>query len=688
MTEYKERDDAELLDEARSCLRRARVHLADWRSQAREDYAFVASDQWTEEDTQLLKDQGRPVITFNRIAPIIDAVCGSEVSNRQETTYIPRELGDVAPNEILSGAAKWARDLCNAEDEESDSFRDATICGLGWTETRMDYETDPEGLIYIERVDPMEVYYDPAAKKSNLVDARWVMRLQRMDRAVVEERWPDKADLIAEEPDKWADLDEMDSNSPQDIDPQTRYENKQTKEGDKDQITVADYQWYERSYVWRVADPMTRQVTTLEDDEYKVLQKRFGKFGMKLQGVKLPKRRYCRAFFAGNVVLEQKEAPCPDGFSYRAITGKRDRNTNTWYGLVRAMKDPQRWANKWLAQVLHVINSNAKGGVIVEKDAVESASKFEEAWPRTDAVVWVKSGGVAKVLPRQAITYPSGLDKLMEFAIASIRDVSGVNLELLGMADREQAGVLEYQRKQAGLTILAGLFDSLRRYRKDQGRMMIHFIREYISDGRLIRILSQGQQQYIPLIRDPQVAEYDVVVDDAPTSPNQKEKTFGVMSQLMPALLKAGIPVPPEILDYAPLPQSLIEAWKKLLQGQTGANPEQMALMQQQMQALQENIQKLEQENQQLKLKKQEKLTQLALQRDLSAGELALRQNQIEHEHALDLAKANMDFGLKIKQHQMDAVEMANKMALETRKQIANEDIQRQKVKSQANRAA
>jgi hypothetical protein len=139
--------------------------------------------------------------------------------------------------------------------------------------------------------------------------------------------------------------------------------------------------------------------------------------------------------------------------------------------------------------------------------------------------------------------------------------VTGINLELLGLVQKEQAGVLEAQRKQAGYAILAVFFDSLRRYRKIQGRIMLHFIQEYISDGRLIRIAGaeSGAEQYVPLVKQGDTASYDVIVDEAPMSANQKEAVWSMMTQMLPILTKQPVPMQvwQEFLRYSPLPSSV-----------------------------------------------------------------------------------------------------------------------------------
>src|SRR5262245_54011868 len=109
-----------LLLTAKAWFREDREHSADWRAAAREDFDFVAGHQWSEEDRRVLREQMRPEITFNRIAPTAEAILGIEIGNRRSVRYIPRSAGDATPDEILSAAAAWARDGADAEDEETD----------------------------------------------------------------------------------------------------------------------------------------------------------------------------------------------------------------------------------------------------------------------------------------------------------------------------------------------------------------------------------------------------------------------------------------------------------------------------------------------------------------------------------------------------------------------------------------
>lgn len=582
-------DDKEgLLTTAKSWFKEDREHSADWRKDAKEDYDFASLRQWSEDDKRILRDQMRPEITFDKVGTTVKTVVGIEIGNRREVRFIPRSLGDAKPDEVLTAAAEWARDACDAEDEESDAFKDTVVCGMGWVDTRMDYESDPEGMIKQERVDPMEMYWDSAARKPNLADARRTWRVKTMPIEDARLLAPDAED---EELDAaWA-RDESEKKEPHNADPNVAYQ-QDIGTGDKsdaEDVTLVHLQYWERENYYRVS--LGGQIESISEADWPKVKKRAdiltAQMGMPpLQYVKQIRKVYKQALIGGKV-LSMGPAACEGHFSWECITGERDQNEGVWYGIVRAMKDPQRWANKWLSQSLHILNTNAKGGLFAERGAFDNDRDAEDSYARSDRITWLKQGALAagKIQQKTPPQLPQNLAELMAYALSSIRDASGVNLELAGLQEQaDQSGVLAEHRKQSGMTILASLFDSLRRYRKRQGRIMLYFIQNYISDGRLIRIVGEEGAQYVPLIHQPGLTEYDVVVDDDPTSTNQKEKVWATLMQMMPFLADKLDPSDLAILfEYSPLPQSVVEAWQQKIEQQQ----QQQAPLQQQMQELQ-----------------------------------------------------------------------------------------------------
>lgn len=613
---------------------------AEWRIAAVDDFAYVSGDQWSDADKQILKANNRPVVVMNRIEPVIDSVAGSEVANRQEVQYLPRTQGDVQVNEVLTSAAKWFRDQCDAEDEESDAFRDTIVCGMGWTETRLDYDMDPDGAPVIERVDPLEMVWDSAAKKRNLVDRRRVFHIRR-DIPIDEAR-----SLCPGRPDQFEDGDYNASwvegrkaeSEPHENDDRTYNKpdnvNGEDSDGPSDKtVTMVRAQWYERVKVYRVADPTDptgQNILTLEEDEFNALK-------AKVPGVKSVEttRKVYKQAYLGRVLLEIGEAPCKDHFSFNCITGKRARNKNEWYGLVRAMKDPQTWANKWLSQTMHIMNKTAKGGVAAERGKFfDDDVTGPDTWVRNEDVTWLKPGALSSgnpaFMPKPSEQFPNGTFELMQFAIMSIRDVSGVNVETLGLSQSQsQAARLDLQRKQSAMTILQPLFDSLRRYRKEQGRLLLYLIENYLSDGRLIKIVGEEGAQYVPLIRQPGVATYDVIVDEAPTSPNQKEATWAMLQQILPVIGKM---LPPQtwlaLMKYSPLPSSAQDDIKKSLEAQQSQpDPEQ-----------------------------QKRDAELKFQNDKTQAEIANGKAKTQAEIENARIKAEADAQLKLRQAAMEAM--------------------------------
>lgn len=605
-----------------------RDHVEEWRKEAQEDYDFVAGRQYTDGELKALAEKKRPVVVFNRIQPVIDSVHGQEIGNRREVRYIPREMGDAIANEMLTGAAQWFRDQSNAETHESDSFWDMLICGLGWTETRIDFEEQADGKPSIDRIDPFEMYYDFNAKGRNLTDGRRVHRVRRIPLNEAMGLFPDftKEQLDA----TWttvSNVRDLKSSAQEPVGSETS--------GDG-LVTIVHSQWVERETYYIAQDPMTGQQSEFSEDQYNTVNERMQTLvGTQMQGVKMRRKVRKQAFF-GDIVLSYGPAPCPTKFSFQAITGKRDRNKNTWYGLVKTMKDPQRWANKWLSQTMHIMNSNAKGGLLAEKGAFEDQRKAEKSWADPSAITWLENGALSTTAPRikdkPPAQFPAGFMQLTEFALSSIRDTSGVSVEMLGLREAGQAASLEAQRRQAGLTILQPFFDALTYYRQEQGEVMLYYIQNDLSDGRLVKIEGQDNAQYVPLIKQATL-EYDIIVDDAPTSPNQKEAAWAIMMQLLPIF---GATLPPDImmtlLEYSPLPATIVDKLKKQSQ--------QMKDGQQQQQQKQQDMAEQAAAAQLEKTKSETQKNQASAQSDLMAAHVDIGTL------ALDASKINVDMAL------------------------------------------
>jgi len=586
-----------------------------WHTTAAEEFEFRSGDQWPDDEKETMQTaQQRACLEFNQVDPVIDAVAGSEITNRQEVRFIPRQVGMGAPNEVLTEAARWFRDECDAEDEESAAFADAATAGMGWTETRLDYECNPDGDPVIERVDPLEMVWDGASKKANLVDARRVMRVKsELPLSEAREKWPQDCDgnPIVDDSDydaTWAsDITEAREETPYEVhfpgEP-LRHESEGAREDRT--VTVVQIQWYENEDFYRgiMMHPETGQphMAELTPDQHMIAMNRADEIGAAYRGVQQTRRIYYKAFVGGRV-LEVTKMVGPSGkpaasFSLNCITAKWDRGKSVFYGLVRAMKGPQIYANKWLSTTVEMLSRGAKGGLMLEEGAVVDVQDFEDQWSTPGSNAYFRQGAITggKVQPKPQTQFPQDFMSMTQFAISSIRDVTGVNVEQLGLASGTPSGgpdtaSQEYQRRQSATVILAPLFNSLRRYRKIQGRFLLWQITEFLSDGRLVRIVGEEGDRWVPLIHDQNVLDYSVIVDDAPSSPSQKELVWNSLVTMLPLI--QSIQPPPQVimalLEYSPLPSSVVAKIKQAVaefaqsqQQNPQPNPMQLIMMQKQ----------------------------------------------------------------------------------------------------------
>ena len=156
-------------------------------------------------------------------------------------------------------------------------------------------------------------------------------------------------------------------------------------------------------------------------------------------------------------------------------------------------------------------------------------------------------------------------------------------------------------------------------------------------------------------------------------------QTWMALQELLPMALKAGLPVPPEVLDYSPLPTALAMEWKKQIAEGPQLSPEHQA----QMQEMQKQMQQLQQENAQLKDKKQEAMANLQLEQQKTQAEMSLEQQTAQAKMQLEQQKAAHEQHLAELEFQMEQARAEREAELEEFKIRRQMELEEFKVSSQ-----
>ena len=121
----------------------------------------------------------------------------------------------------------------------------------------MDYAENPDGMMVVERVDPLEMGWDPAAQRANLTDARWLaFAASGGTRRTAQDKWPDHN--FDQAPDTPNDEENLDEQPP--IDRLAAAYYKSPGVGEQvdirfQKVFILEYQWHESVPFFTMLNP-------------------------------------------------------------------------------------------------------------------------------------------------------------------------------------------------------------------------------------------------------------------------------------------------------------------------------------------------------------------------------------------------------------------------------------------------
>jgi hypothetical protein len=188
-----------------------------------------------------------------------------------------------------------------------------------------------------------------------------------------------------------------------------------------------------------------------------------------------------------------------------------------------------------------------------------------------------------------------------------------------------------------------------------------------MADGRLIRVVGEAGAQTVPLLKDPLSQEYDIIVEQAPTSPNVKTEAWIALTQVLPIMQAAGVQPPAELIDVLPLPESLIGKWKEKIKSGAQVPPQ----VQQQMQQMQQQLEFMAAENLRLQSKQQVTMAEIESKREMTAAEITFTREKWMAE--MDLKREQMRQDREIEQWKLLQDTKIRREEMETEREIAEE---------------
>jgi len=615
-----------------------------WLEVAKKCDDFYLGEQWEQKDRDKLAAEGRPVLTINEVLKVVNAFLGKQSKQRADLVFKPARDAKGETAEAITRLTEQILDHNDYEFLEREVFEDGIVIDRGFFDFRMNFEDNIMGDIKARTLDPYEVLPDADAKSYDPDDWNSVITTRWMTLDNIEANYgKDKRDEVEATASSSHDTFGEDS---------VRFDGRRTF-GDEefsiqsiseDDVTIRSVRIIERQYrrmatvryfVDNVVGDMKRIPDELPDDKASLIAKQTGLSIIKKIGSRI---RWVTT--ADNIVLHDSWSP------YRTFTVIpyfpffRKGKTS---GVVRQLLSPQEQFNKIESQILHIVNTTANSGWMLEEGSLlnMTTEELEERGAETGLIMAVKKGAERpeKITPN---TVPTGLEQMSAKAQGNVAGIAGVE-GLVGAPTREVSGVALDQLEARGLIQVDVPFDSLKRTRIMVAKKMMELIQDFYTETRVLRVtlgkegFGEEDQELVingvnaagDIINDVTLGEYDIVVGTRPARDNFEDMQFATALQMR----EAGVLIPDDVvIRHSQLDDKDAIADRVAgLQGVAPPTPEEIELaakqMQLEMRTAELEVGKLEAEVQELQSRSRMAFTkaeQLEGEAQMAAMELAL----------------------------------------------------------------
>jgi hypothetical protein len=585
--------DKDLLERIRSWIVEGTDYYGEIHDRAEENHLYVRGEQWEKGDIERQGERERPAMSLNKIILMVNAVANREILQRFQPICYGRTNDDHGWAEVNNGFLRWTRDVAETEHEVSSAFRALCVTGYGCMHKMWDPLAEQ---VVDEEVPIWEMLIDSRARRQNLTDRRWHLRgrwvpvseaeeeygsLSRETKrffralsnrdddlamgrsiaggwswgAVAAGRWYNVSEsqvfLVEAE---WRDVAvEYKAAIPRRFDEWEAFISGVTEEITIPELDSAgqavgevpiareEFLVLDDELQRRVEDAVLfdTQVTVFDShSELDAFSDRYSDIvGEDFEDWARQRRHvYKYAIVAEDVVLEQGERDVE--WTYEFLTGfpTPTRDGTKFFSPVDVARAPQDWRNLFLSLALTRLQTSPKQTIIFEKGAVDDPDTFFDELANPRGAVAVNDGFISsnRYMMLNAPNFPPMEERLISMADQGVNEIAGLSgLDTGAQQDlRRISGRVVQSVREASNTMLAILFDSLRRYRKRDALLTLRFMQEFYTPEQVVRIVGEERAVDVP---DPSVwpelRRFDLKVEETPVTVDERLEMFDFLTR-------------------------------------------------------------------------------------------------------------------------------------------------------------
>lgn len=566
------------------------------------DRYFVggADGQWDPIVVQALDKEHRPHHTVNLVLSTVNVAIGQYISQRQDIDCRP--ANGPASETVATDLRKIFKHISNDSHSrwvERRVFEDGCIQDRGFFEIRLDTEENIAGEIREVALDPVDVVLDAGGREydprtwSEVFTTKWLTPDQIAatygQEASDKVKFLDSAhtfgsDSVLFDPVTFATSPGYFSNGTVHSQPAYQPDWRRVK-----RIRVICRQYYKFTIRKYFVDNITGDMAPVPDSWERFKAEQVAE-QYDLSILTRPERRVRWTHTCDKYVLYDKWSP------YRRFNiipyfpyFRRGRP----FGIVRNLISPQDLVNKVTSQELHVVNTTANSGWMIQTGSLinMTVDELRSVGAKTGLVLEYarSSDKPEKIQPNQI---PTGLDRLSQKGIVYFREISGISDAMLGQPGREISGEALDRKQQNGLIQMDPIFDNLAYTRQLRAEFMLELIQEFYTEERILKIIGFNDDgEEVPeevklnernaageILNDVTLGEYKIVVTSRPTRDTEDQ----TQTQLMLQMREIGIMIPDwAIIEASPLEKRReIADWNRKMTGALDPTPEEIQISQ------------------------------------------------------------------------------------------------------------